>query len=65
MINSKEELEDFIDFMLKDIDSNILKQYIKDKRELIKRIKEIVNNDKIAGIEAKLIIKDILGSDKE
>ena len=63
MINSKEELEDFIDFMLKDINSNILKQYIKDKRELIKRIKEIVNNDKIAGIEAKLIIKDILESD--
>lgn len=63
MINSKEELEDFIDFMLKDINSNILKQYIKDKRELIKRIKEIVNNDKITGIEAKLIIKDMLESD--
>lgn len=63
MINSKEELEDFIDFMLKDINSNILKQYIKDKRETIKRIKEIVNNDKITGIEAKLIIKDMLESD--
>lgn len=63
MIKSKEELEDFIDFMLKDINSNILKQYIKDKRETIKRIKEIVNNDKITGIEAKLIIKDILESD--
>ena len=63
MINSKEELEDFIDFMLKDINSNILKQYIKDKRELIKRIKEIINNDKITGIEAKLIIKDMLESD--
>ena len=63
MINSKEELEDFIDFMLKDINSNILKQYIKDKRTTIKRIKEIVNNDKITGIEAKLIIKDML--DKE
>ena len=62
-METKEELEEFIDFMLKDIDSNILKQYIKDKRTTIKRIKEIVNNEKITGIEAKLIIKDILESD--
>lgn len=63
MIESKEELDNFIDFMLKDIDSNILKQYIKDKRELISQIKDIVNNDKITGIEAKLIIKDILNKE--
>lgn len=59
-METKEELEEFIDFMLKDIDSNILKQYIKDKRELISQIKDIVNNDKTSGIEAKLIIKDLL-----
>lgn len=28
--------------------------------ELLKKIEEIVNNDKISGIEAKLIIKDLL-----
>jgi hypothetical protein len=28
--------------------------------ELLERIKEIVNNDKITGIEAKMMIKDLL-----
>jgi len=28
--------------------------------ELIQKIKDIVNNDKISGIEAKLMIKDLL-----
>lgn len=57
---SKNDLEEFVDFLLKDIKSNVLKEYIKDQREKLDRIKEIVSNDKITGIEAKLIIKDLL-----
>lgn len=51
---------DFIDFILKDIESNKLKKYISDLEEIITRIREIVENEKITGIEAKLIIKDFL-----
>ena len=62
-IQNREELEDFVDFILKDVNSNILKTYIEEHRDKINKIKEIVNNDKISGIEAKMIIKDILGDD--
>ena len=58
--NSKSDLEEFIDFLLKDINSNVLKEYIKDQRDTIAEIKRIVNDDKITGIEGKLIIKDLL-----
>jgi hypothetical protein len=56
---------DFVDFILKDVNSKMLKDYIKDLENKIENINEIVNNDKISGIEAKLIIKDLLGSDKD
>lgn len=54
---------ELVDFILKDVNSNMLKEYINNMESIISRIKEIVNNDKIAGIEAKLIIKDMLESD--
>lgn len=56
---------ELVDFILKDVNSKILKQYIKDLEDMIENIEQIVNNDKISGIEAKLIIKDILGSDEK
>lgn len=64
MINTSEERE-FIEFILKDVNSKKLKEYIYKLEETQERIKDIVNNDKISGIESKLIIKDILGSDKD
>lgn len=54
---------ELVDFILKDVNSNMLKEYINNMESIISRIKEIVNNEKITGIEAKLIIKDILESD--
>jgi len=57
------ERPELVDFILKDVNSNMLKEYINNMESIISRIKEIVNNDKITGIEAKLIIKDILESD--
>lgn len=62
MIKTNEE-RDFIEFILKDVNSKKLKEYIYKLEETQERIKDIVNNDKISGIESKLIIKDILGSD--
>lgn len=55
----KTEREEFIDFILKDVNSNILKEYIKETRNKLETIEKIVNNDKISGIESKLIIKDL------
>ena len=55
---------ELVDFILKDVNSRTLKQYIKDLEDMIENIKQIVNNNKISGIEAKMIIKDMLGSDK-
>ena len=57
------EEREFIEFILKDVNSKKLKEYIYKLEETQERIKDIVNNDKISGIESKLIIKDILGSD--
>lgn len=57
------EEREFIEFILKDVNSKKLKEYIYKLEETQERIKDIVNNDKISGIEAKMIIKDILGSD--
>lgn len=57
------ERPELVDFILKDVNSNMLKEYINNMESIISRIKEIVNNDKITGIEAKLIIKDMLESD--
>ena len=51
---------DFIDFILKDVNSVKLKEYINNLENTIKRTDEIVNNEKITGIESKLIIKDLL-----
>ena len=52
--------KDFIDFILKDVNSKVLTDYVNETRDLIKNIKELVNNDKVSGIEAKMIIKDLL-----
>ena len=52
--------KDFIDFVLKDVNSKVLTDYVNETRDLIKNIKELVNNDKVSGIEAKMIIKDLL-----
>ncbi|MBQ6628555.1 MAG: hypothetical protein IJI98_11130 [Methanosphaera sp.] len=51
---------DFIDFILKDVNSVKLKEYINTLEDTIERIDELVNNEKITGIESKLIIKDLL-----
>lgn len=51
---------DFIDFILKDVNSVKLKEYITNLENTIERIEELVNNEKITGIESKLIIKDLL-----
>lgn len=51
---------DFIDFILKDVNSVKLKEYITSLEETIDKIEQIVNNEKISGIEAKLIIIDLL-----
>lgn len=51
---------DFIDFILKDVNSKKLKEYINNLEETIKQIKKLVNNEKVTGIEAKLIIQDII-----
>lgn len=59
-LKSQNEKEEFIDFILKDVNSKTLKDYIKEQRETLEEIKNIVNNDKVSGIEAKLIIKDLL-----
>ena len=56
---------ELVNFILKDVNSNILKQYIKDLENMIENIEQIVNNDKISGIEAKMIIKEILECDKQ
>jgi thermostable 8-oxoguanine DNA glycosylase len=37
-----------------------LKDTIHDQFDKLQRIKKIVNNEKVSGIEAKLMIKDIL-----
>lgn len=59
----KNDPEEFIDFILKDINSKILKDYVNNSREKLEYIKKLVNNDKITGIEAKLIIKDLLNKE--
>lgn len=51
---------DFIDFILKDVNSKKLKDYITNLEKTIERIEELVNNENVTGIEAKLIIKDLL-----
>lgn len=61
MVNKPE----LVDFILKDVNSRTLKQYIKDLEDTIENIEQIVNNNKITGIEAKMIIKDMLGSDNK
>ena len=53
----------------KDLSLNdlVLKQKEEIERlgNIVNEIKNVVNNEKVSGIKAKLIIKDILGSDKE
>lgn len=51
---------DFIDFILKDVNSVKLKEYIKTLEETIDRIDNLVNDKNITGIESKLIIIDLL-----
>ena len=51
---------DFIDFILKDVNSTKLKEYIETLEYTLDRINELVNNEKVTGIEAKLIIQDLL-----
>lgn len=51
---------DFIDFILKDVNSIKLKEYIKTLEKTLSRIDELVNDKGITGIEAKLIIIDLL-----
>jgi hypothetical protein len=51
---------DFIDFILKDVNSVKLKEYIKTLEKTLNRIDELVNDKSITGIEAKLIIIDLL-----
>lgn len=51
---------DFIDFILKDVNSKKLKEYITYLEKTIERIDELVNNENVTGIEAKLIIIDLL-----
>lgn len=51
---------DFIDFILKDVNSVKLKEYIKTLEKTLNRIDELVNDKGITGIEAKLIIIDLL-----
>lgn len=51
---------DFIDFILKDVNSKKLKDYITYLEKTIERVDELVNNEDVAGIEAKLIIIDLL-----
>lgn len=51
---------DFIDFILKDVNSKKLKDYITYLEKTIERIDELVNNENVTGIEAKLIIIDLL-----
>lgn len=41
------------------------KEEIERLENVVHEIRNVVNNEKVSGIEAKLIIKDILGSDKE
>mgnify|MGYP007022116615 CR=1 FL=1 len=56
---------DFIDFILKDVNSVKLKEYINTLEDTIIRIDELVNNEKITGIESKLIIRDLIGGVKD
>ena len=56
---------DFIDFILKDVNSVKLKEYINTLEDTIIRIDELVNNEKITGIESKLIIRDLIGGMKD
>ena len=58
------EDREFIEFILKDVNSKKLKDYIYSLEDKLEQINKLVNNDKVSGIEAKLIIKDLLGSDK-
>lgn len=51
---------DFIDFILKDVNSVKLKKYITNLEETINRIKDIIDNEKITGVESKIIIKYLL-----
>lgn len=51
---------DFIDFILKDVNSKKLKDYITNLEKTIERVGELVNNENVTGIEAKLIIIDLL-----
>lgn len=59
------EDREFIEFILKDVNSKKLKDYINSLEDTLDQINKLVNNDKVSGIEAKLIIKDLLGSDNK
>ena len=47
-----------------EIEYENMKDTIHEQYDTLKKIKQIVNNDKVSGIEAKLMIKDILEGKK-
>lgn len=62
----KEEIKDLMDIICEGQDSiqrQQVENYIFRLEKTINEIRKVVNNEKVSGIEAKLIIKDIL--DKE
>lgn len=58
------EIKDSILF-LDEENSRYVIEEIERLKNVVHEIRNVVNNEKVSGIEAKLIIKDILGSDKE
>lgn len=50
----------FEDTMIDGKETKLLHDYITDLETALDKIKDIVNNEKVSGIEAKLMIKDIL-----
>jgi len=62
----KEEIQDLMDVICEgqsSIQRQQVENYISRLEKAINEIRKVVNNEKVSGIEAKLIIKDIL--DKE
>jgi len=62
----KEEIKDLMDIICEgqsSIQRQQVENYISRLEKAINEIRNVVNNEKVSGIEAKLIIKDIL--DKE
>lgn len=62
----KEEIKDLMDIICEGQDSiqrQQVENYIFRLEKTVNEIRKVVNNEKVSGIESKLIIKDIL--DKE